>query len=115
MSLVQWLKNAGARPEVTRVQNDPGTPLIRRCYRFSGVVQGVGFRWEAKTLAAQLGLTGWVRNESDGTVTVELQGGEAAVGEFLRVMRMVPRFDITDIHAEELPLSQGETTFRVLY
>lgn len=115
MSLVQWLKNAGARPEVTRVQNDPGAPPVRRCYRFLGVVQGVGFRWEAKTLAAQLGLTGWVRNESDGAVTVELQGGEAAAGEFLRVMRMVPRFDITDIQAEERPLSQGETAFSVRY
>lgn len=115
MSLMQWLKNAGSQPDVTCVPRDPRTPPVRRRYRFSGLVQGVGFRWEAKTLAGRLGLTGWVRNEGDGTVTVELQGGEAPIGEFLRAMRAVPRFDVTDIQAEERPVSPGEMAFSVRY
>lgn len=115
MSLFQWLKNAGAQPCAVPAPEDPRTPPVRRRCRFSGLVQGVGFRWEAKTLAARLGLTGWVRNENDGTVTVELQGGESSVSAFLRAMEAVSRFDITDVRVEELPLSQGETAFTVRY
>ena len=37
----------------------------------SGQVQGVGFRWGTLQLAKQLGITGFVRNQADGTVYVE--------------------------------------------
>ncbi|MBD5148083.1 MAG: acylphosphatase [Oscillibacter sp.] len=84
-------------------------------YCFSGYVQGVGFRYEAKMLADQLNLVGWVRNESDGTVVAEIEGQASYMSEFLRVMQATPRFDITDIQEERLPLSGTETSFRVLY
>lgn len=115
MSFFQWLKNAGAQTPAVQVPDDPQAPRVRRRYHFSGVVQGVGFRWVAKTLAAQLALTGWAKNEPDGTVTVEIQGGEASADEFLRAIRLVPRFDITDIQAEERPLAKGEMAFSVRY
>ena len=47
---------------------------VRKKLNFRGRVQGVGFRYKAKYLAQSLGLTGWVRNEMDGTVTLEIQG-----------------------------------------
>lgn len=115
MTFFQWLKNAGAQPRIAHTPSTPQGPLIRRRCHFSGLVQGVGFRWEAKTLAAQLGLTGWARNEADGTVTVEVQGGEDSVNEFLRAMCTVPRFDITEIRTVELPPCEGETAFGVRY
>ena len=33
----------------------------RRALRFTGAVQGVGFRWNSKAIADSLGCTGWVR------------------------------------------------------
>jgi acylphosphatase len=48
--------------------------IIRRHYIFEGEVQGVGFRWYASQAASAAGVTGWVRNEYDGSVTLELQG-----------------------------------------
>ena len=42
--------------------------------RFCGEVQGVGFRWTSRIVADKTGCTGWVRNDSDGTVALELQG-----------------------------------------
>ena len=48
--------------------------IIRRHYIFEGDVQGVGFRWYASQAASAAGVTGWVRNEYDGSVTLELQG-----------------------------------------
>lgn len=113
MYLFQWLKNGGRQPDV-RIPDGPPTPPVRRRYRFSGYVQFVGFRYEAKMTACQLGLTGWAQNQSDGTVIVEIEGEAGRADEFLRVMRAVPRFDITDIQAEELPLSGTETAFKVI-
>lgn len=42
--------------------------------RVTGRVQGVGFRHFVRTTARDLGVTGWVRNEPDGSVCVEAEG-----------------------------------------
>lgn len=47
---------------------------VREHITFSGQVQGVGFRYRISHLAECYGVTGWVRNEYDGTVSAELQG-----------------------------------------
>ncbi len=47
---------------------------VRRRYSIEGQVQGVGFRYRARYAAQSLGLTGWVENEDDGSVTLEVQG-----------------------------------------
>ena len=47
---------------------------IRVFYQFNGYVQGVGFRYRMSHLAGHVGVTGWVRNEYDGSVQAELQG-----------------------------------------
>ncbi len=43
-------------------------------YRVTGRVQGVGFRWWTRSLAVRLGITGTVRNLSDGSVAVHARG-----------------------------------------
>ena len=50
--------------------------VIRRHIVFRGWVQGVGFRWRACHAAGMVGATGWVKNEYDGSVTMEIQGTE---------------------------------------
>ena len=60
------------------------------------------------------GLTGWAQNQDDGTVIVEIEGETARIDKFLRVMRAVPRFEITEIWTEDLPLSGTETSFAVI-
>ena len=117
MSIFQWLDTLCGmdRQPAVRVPDGPPAPPVRRRYRFFGLVQGVGFRYEARSIASQLDLTGWVRNEADGSVTAEVQGRANYVGAFLLAVRAVPRFDITDVQTEDLPLSRGETSFRILY
>ena len=44
---------------------------VRKHMIFHGRVQGVGFRYTAKYLARSMNLTGWVKNEYDGTVVME--------------------------------------------
>jgi acylphosphatase len=48
-----------------------------------GDVQGVSFRWWAKNVADELELTGWVRNEPDGTVKVVAEGDEKVLKSFI--------------------------------
>ena len=115
MDLFQWLRGAyGGEPELV-VPEGPPTPPVRRRYRFSGLVQGVGFRYEAKILASRLNLTGWVRNESDGSVSLEAEGEARVLNAFVRAIQAVPRFEITDIETEELPVSGRERGFQVRY
>lgn len=51
--------------------------------RVRGLVQGVGFRWSLCREAQGLGLRGWVRNRSDGSVEALAWGEAEAVAELL--------------------------------
>lgn len=51
--------------------------------KVSGFVQGVFFRETAKAEAEKLGISGFVRNEPDGTVYIEAEGDEASLNKFL--------------------------------
>lgn len=48
-----------------------------------GKVQGVRYRWSAKEIAEQLGLTGYVKNMPDGSVFIEAEGEEEDLHEFI--------------------------------
>ncbi len=54
-----------------------------RCLRVEihGAVQGVGFRPFVYRLATELGLHGWVINDTEG-VFIEVEGGETALASF---------------------------------
>lgn len=51
---------------------------------FSGRVQGVGFRYTAKTVAAGYEITGIVRNLPDGRVELVSEGGRAELEAYLQ-------------------------------
>jgi acylphosphatase len=57
-----------------------------------GRVQGVGFRWSARSRANELGLTGWVRNLPDRRVEICFQGEDGAVAEMEDWCRVGPQF-----------------------
>lgn len=52
-------------------------------FYFKGTVQGVGFRYTVKMIASRYGLSGWVRNLSDGRVEAFIQGDKAGVMNLL--------------------------------
>ncbi|MCI7438434.1 MAG: acylphosphatase [Coriobacteriaceae bacterium] len=86
--------------------------------RFVGQVQGVGFRWTSQRVAFDLGLSGWVRNEPDGSVSMELQGPDEAVSTFFtRLLESYRHFPISyTIDAkEDIPPMPGEAEFSVRF
>ena len=54
---------------------------------YIGSVQGVGFRYSARSLAQNLGLVGWVKNAPDGGVELVAEGDEAKLKELLENIR----------------------------
>jgi acylphosphatase len=72
-----------------------------------GRVQGVGYRDAAVQAAFTLGVTGWVRNRSDGTVEAHVQGDAAAVDRFVEWCKRGPplarvsKVDASDVAADD--------------
>lgn len=77
--------------------------MIRKHVIVRGRVQGVGFRYITSSIASRYQVTGWVRNEYDGSVAIEVQGPEHRVQLFLEDVGKGYRFaridsmDVTDI------------------
>lgn len=55
-----------------------------------GRVQGVGFRFWTQAEALKLGLSGWVRNGTDGSVTARIAGPEHAISTMLQRFKEGP-------------------------
>lgn len=64
--------------------------MVARQIRVSGRVQGVGYRASLQHEASRRGVSGWVRNRSDGTVEALLQGPQAAVEAVIAWARRGP-------------------------
>jgi acylphosphatase len=64
--------------------------LKARLLRIQGRVQGVGYRDWLVAEATAAGLSGWVRNRTDGSVEALMAGEEAAVGAVLLAARRGP-------------------------
>jgi len=68
------------------------TDRVARHYRIVGRVQGVFYRGSARTEAQRLGLDGWVRNLTDGSVQAYACGNTSALDEFEQWLEVGPRY-----------------------
>lgn len=82
---------------------------------YSGRVQGVGFRATVRGLARGLPVTGWVRNEPDGSVRLEVQGDEAAVSQLRSAIRHDRERWITGEDARPMAVQTDERGFEIRY
>lgn len=63
---------------------------MRKRFRVTGRVQGVGFRVWTLRRARELGLRGSVRNDADGSVVVEAEGASSALDRLDELLRRGP-------------------------
>src|SRR5438552_5619240 len=88
-------------------------PDARR-FLVRGRVQGVGFRWFVEREAHLLGIAGWVRNNSDGSVEVLAMGTRDQLAGLRSRLQQGPRAARVDNveESESQPLA-GVRTFRI--
>lgn len=81
-----------------------------------GLVQGVGFRAWALRRADALGLSGWVVNAPDGSVTVVLEGDRELVNEMLEALHKGPMLArVQRVDVEFQPYSGKLRGFEIKY
>ena len=85
--------------------------MIRKHIRFWGRVQGVGFRYRAYHAANSVGATGWVRNEYDGSVTMEIQGTEEQIDQVILLIEKGRFVRIENMDARTIPVKEEERGF----
>ncbi|PRD41064.1 acylphosphatase [Phyllobacterium phragmitis] len=82
--------------------------------RITGRVQGVSFRVWTRAEAIKLGLTGWVRNEDDGSVKALIAGPEAAVSTMLdRLRQGPPGASVSSVVTEKADPGEMPQTFSI--
>ena len=86
--------------------------MLRRHMTFHGWVQGVGFRYRARHAAERYGCTGWVRNEWDGSVTMEIQGTEEAIDQVILAIEAGRYVRIENLEVKTVPVDPDERGFR---
>ena len=86
--------------------------MARRHISFYGWVQGVGFRYRARHAAELYGCTGWVRNEWDGSVTMEIQGTEENIDRVILAIEAGRYVKIENMDSRTIPLVADEYGFQ---
>jgi acylphosphatase len=87
--------------------------VIRRRVVVHGFVQGVFFRDSVRRHALTAGVTGWVRNNRDGTVEAVFEGEDAAVERLVGFCRDGPRGARVDRVEVEIEEPEGLQAFLV--
>ncbi|HEV2733054.1 MAG TPA: acylphosphatase [Terriglobales bacterium] len=90
------------------------TAALAHRYVVRGRVQGVGFRWFVEREAHILGISGWVRNNSDGSVEVLAQGTREQLLGLRSRLRQGPRAArVDDVEEFEAKPVSGLNTFSI--
>lgn len=82
----------------------------------TGKVQGVGYRYFAQMKAVQFGITGWVKNRSDGAVEMVTTGTKENLDLFIEEVRRGNPFSTVDqIEIREISTGEKYQSFTIKY
>lgn len=82
---------------------------------FSGMVQGVGFRFTTRMLANRHKIKGWVRNTPNGKVEMMAEGEKERLNEFLDDLRSEFQNYISDVDIKSLQLPEKYQDFQIKF
>ncbi len=91
------------------------SPRQQRELHYSGNVQGVGFRYTVRSVAAGFQVTGFVRNLSDGQVQLVVEGEAAEIGAFLDAVRQEMGHYIGNVQETARPATGRFQSFEIRY
>ncbi|HHX70756.1 MAG: acylphosphatase [Miniphocaeibacter sp.] len=99
----------------TEIPKFSDSEIVNKNFKFSGNVQGVGFRFQFMLLAQELELVGWVKNLSDGRVEAEVQGPREKIEFLIDDMKNKQRIRIDNIEEKEQSINNRLEEFKVVY
>ena len=86
--------------------------IVRKHIVFHGYVQGVGFRYRARHAADLYGCTGWVKNEWDGSVSMEIQGEEQQIDQVIFAIERGTYVRIENMEVKKIAVVEHDYGFR---
>ena len=89
--------------------------IKRRVISFRGRVQGVGFRMTTGRIAEAFDVTGWVRNEPDGTVLCHVEGRVSDIDDFMQQVGDRMSGYIVDVESSDSDPTGEFSCFEVRY
>lgn len=89
--------------------------MIQARIIFSGTVQGVGFRATARKYAVKFNLTGWVKNLSNGSVEILVEGSEAKIEQFCHSIEEFFKGYIRNKEIQFIPAREKFKSFQIAY
>ena len=98
-----------------KIKRELPPETIRKEFHFEGNVQNIGFRFEVQSHAKPLGITGYAKNNEDGSVTAELQGTEKNINKVINDLHNIDRIQIDSMTEKDLPVNYYEKDFYILY
>lgn len=82
----------------------------------NGKVQGVGFRYLVYSAANSFKLTGWVKNNVDDSVELEVQGNSHEIELFIEKLKKGNGISkVKSLSTEETNCMENERSFRITY
>lgn len=79
-----------------------------------GYVQGVGFRYYCHSRAIRLHLTGWVRNNPDGSVGLLVEGDRGSIEVLIEELKLGPRSaSVADVRVQWKPFTGNYHSFSI--
>ncbi|MDU5336895.1 acylphosphatase [Enterococcus sp.] len=90
---------------------------MKKHINVTGRVQGVGFRYTTYQMAVEIGLTGTVKNEDNGSVTIEAVGTREQIDQLLEKLKVPqnPFARVSHIEQYEDPTIKDYDQFNVVY
>lgn len=82
--------------------------------KIKGRVQGVDFRASTKAVADQLKIRGTIHNEKDGTITVEAEGDDQMIEQFLEWCQEGPEYAIVESIEVDEAANKSYKNFEVI-
>ena len=113
----EFLKNLFSRDnDYEKVEPLDIENAVRKTITVSGRVQGVGFRFFTQQTALNLRITGWVKNQNDGSVTMEVQGTPQQLDALITRLKKGNGYSkVVQMKIEDIEVEKGEDRFGIRY
>lgn len=113
----EFFKNLfGGDNEYEKVEPVNVENAVRKFVNVAGRVQGVGFRMFVQQTALKMLVTGWVKNESDGTVSMEIQAEPQVLDAMIERLKKGNGISrVLEMEIENIDVVKGEKKFAITY